>query len=150
LLQDSSSFTDLEDILANKIKLGSAAVDELVSLVENKNVERIEYLDKDIVRKQRHRFNLLEEKVAQMQEDNIISGGNKQGNLEQLMESLKGLIRLLGSRRTISSSYLSTQSSWRSSAPTATCGSQTSSYSKACANSWPSRRRSHSALRCRP
>ena len=85
------SFTDLEDILANKIKLGSAAVDELVSLVENKNVERIEYLDKDIVRKQRRRFNLLEEKVAQMQEDNTISGGNKQGNLEQLMESLKGL-----------------------------------------------------------
>ena len=71
------SFTDLEDILANKIKLGSAAVDELVSLVENKNVERIEYLDKDIVRKQRRRFNLLEEKVAQMQEDNTISGGNK-------------------------------------------------------------------------
>lgn len=85
------SFTDLEDILANKIKLGSAAVDELVSLVENKSVERIEYLDKDIVRKQRRRFNLLEEKVAQMQEDNTISGGNKQGNLEQLMESLKGL-----------------------------------------------------------
>ena len=85
------SFTDLEEILANKIKLGSAAVDELVSLVENKNVERIEYLDKDIVRKQRRRFNLLEEKVAQMQEDNTISGGNKQGNLEQLMESLKGL-----------------------------------------------------------
>ena len=26
-----------------------------------------------------------------MQEDNTISGGNKQGNLEQLMESLKGL-----------------------------------------------------------
>jgi hypothetical protein len=49
----------------------------LVSLVENKNVERIEYLDKDIVRKQRHMFNLLEEKVAQMQEDNTISGRNK-------------------------------------------------------------------------
>jgi hypothetical protein len=42
----------------------------------------MEYLDKDIVRKQRRRFNLLEEKVAQMQEDNAISGGNKTGNME--------------------------------------------------------------------
>ena len=56
----------------------------------------MEYLDKDIVRKQRRRFNLLEEKVAQMQEDNAISGGNKTGNMEQLMESLKGLGKTAG------------------------------------------------------
>ena len=76
------SFTDLEDILANKIKLGGATVEELVSVVESKVTERMEYLDKDIVRKQRRRFNLLEEKVAQMQEDNAISGGNKTANLD--------------------------------------------------------------------
>ena len=59
------SFTDLEDILTNKVKNGGgAAVEELVSVVESKVTERLEYLDKDIVRKQRRRFNLLEEKVA--------------------------------------------------------------------------------------
>lgn len=84
------SFTDLEDLLSNKVKLGSAQVDELISLVESKTGERLEYLDKDIVRKQRRRFNVLEEKVAQLQEDKTISGGNKTMNIEQLMESLKG------------------------------------------------------------
>jgi hypothetical protein len=84
------TFTDLEDIIQNKVKQGNAQVEELVSLVESKTGERIEYLDKDIVRKQRRRFNVLEEKVAQLQEDKTISGGNKVMNIEQLMESLKG------------------------------------------------------------
>jgi len=53
----------LEDLLANKVKLGSGAVDELVAVVETKITERLEYLEKDIVRKQRRRFNILEEKV---------------------------------------------------------------------------------------
>lgn len=57
------SFAELEDLLANKIKVGSTASDQLVALVENKITERLEYLDKDIVRKQRRRFNILEEKV---------------------------------------------------------------------------------------
>jgi|LauGreDrversion4_2_1035121.scaffolds.fasta_scaffold21585_12 hypothetical protein len=57
------TFVELEDILANKVKIGSAAADELVALVENKITERLEYLEKDIVRKQRRRFNALEEKV---------------------------------------------------------------------------------------
>ena len=48
------SFTELEDILANKIKVGSAAADELVALVETKISERLDYLEKDIVRKQRN------------------------------------------------------------------------------------------------
>jgi hypothetical protein len=60
------TFAELEEILANKIKLGSAQVDELVGLVESKIGERLEYLDKDIVRKQRRRFNILEEKVQQL------------------------------------------------------------------------------------
>jgi len=60
------TFAELEEILANKIKLGSAQVDELVGLVESKICERLEYLDKDIVRKQRRRFNILEEKVQQL------------------------------------------------------------------------------------
>lgn len=45
------------------MKLGSAQVDELVGLIESKVTERTEYLDKDIVRKQRKRFQVLEEKV---------------------------------------------------------------------------------------
>lgn len=57
------SFAELEDIIANKIKTGSQQVEELVSVVETKITERLEYLDKDIVRKQRKRFAVLEEKV---------------------------------------------------------------------------------------
>lgn len=84
------TFAELEDILQNKVKLGSAQVDELVGLIESKVTERTEYLDKDIVRKQRKRFQVLEEKVQQMQEDKSISGGNKVTDIEKLMESLNG------------------------------------------------------------
>ena len=82
------SFAELEDLLANKIKIGSSAADELVALVENKITERLEYLDKDVVRKQRRRFNALEDKVQQLQEQKSISGGNVTLNIEKLMESL--------------------------------------------------------------
>ncbi len=84
------TFAELEEILQNKVKLGSAQVDELVGLIESKVTERTEYLDKDIVRKQRKRFQVLEEKVQQMQEDKSISGGNKVTDIEKLMESLSG------------------------------------------------------------
>jgi hypothetical protein len=72
------------------VKLGSSQVDELVGLIESKVTERTEYLDKDIVRKQRKRFQALEDKVQQMQEDKSISGGNKVTDIEKLMESLNG------------------------------------------------------------
>jgi hypothetical protein len=63
------TFAELEDVIANKVvKLGSTTVDELVAVVESKVTERIEYLDKDIVRKQRQRFFILEEKVQKLQE----------------------------------------------------------------------------------
>jgi predicted transcriptional regulator len=57
------TFAELEEILQNKVKVGSAQVDELVGLIESKVTERLEYLDKDIVRKQRKRFQALEDKV---------------------------------------------------------------------------------------
>lgn len=83
------TFAELEDVIANKVaKLGSSTVDELVAVVESKVTERIEYLDKDIVRKQRQRFFILEEKVQKLQEQMSISGGNKVMNIEKLMESL--------------------------------------------------------------
>lgn len=72
------------------MKLGSAQVDELVGLIESKVTERTEYLDKDIVRKQRKRFQVLEEKVQQLQEDKSISGGNKVTDIEKLMDTLNG------------------------------------------------------------
>jgi hypothetical protein len=72
------------------VKLGSAQVDELVGLIESKVTERTEYLDKDIVRKQRKRFQVLEEKVQQLQEDKSMSGGNKVTDIEKLMETLNG------------------------------------------------------------
>ena len=75
------------------MKLGSAQVDELVGLIESKVTERTEYLDKDIVRKQRKRFQVLEEKVQQMQEDKSMSGGNKVTDIEKLMETLNGQIQ---------------------------------------------------------
>ena len=75
------------------MKLGSAQVDELVGLIESKVTERSEYLDKDIVRKQRKRFQVLEEKVQQMQEDKSISGGNKVTDIEKLMETLNGQLQ---------------------------------------------------------
>jgi len=43
--------------------------------VESKRLERMDYLDKDIVRKQRRRFMILEEKVKQIQEQKTLSGG---------------------------------------------------------------------------
>ena len=82
------SFAELEDIIANKIKTGSQQVEELVSIVETKITERLEYLEKDIVRKQRKRFAVLEEKVKQLQEEKSLSGGNQQFNIEKLLESL--------------------------------------------------------------
>jgi hypothetical protein len=84
------TFAELEEILSNKVKLGSSSVDELVGVIESKVSERTEYLDKDIVRKQRKRFQALEDKVQQMQEDKTISGGNKVTDIEKLMESLNG------------------------------------------------------------
>ena len=68
-------------------------MDELVGVIESKVSERTEYLDKDIVRKQRKRFQALEDKVQQMQEDKTISGGNKVTDIEKLMESLNGQLQ---------------------------------------------------------
>lgn len=42
-----SNFNELEDILTNKVKMN----EETIAYVENKLYERLEYLDKDIVRK---------------------------------------------------------------------------------------------------
>jgi len=55
-----TSFAELEDIVTNKVKIA----DDLIANIENKSSERQEYLEKDIVRKQRKRFNMLEEKVT--------------------------------------------------------------------------------------
>jgi len=69
------SFAELDDILSNKIKVS----DQVMAPIETKAAERLEYLEKDIVRKQRRRFNFLEEKVKQIQE---ASGGAKQFNMK--------------------------------------------------------------------
>ena len=80
------SFGELEDILTNKVKIQ----DEVIGVIENKYAERLEYLDKDIVRKQRRRFQMLEEKVQQMQEQKQMTGGNQTVNMKQLDELLDG------------------------------------------------------------
>ena len=60
----------------------------MIAQIENKMVERLEYLDKDIVRKQRKRFNILEEKVKIMVEQKSISGGNKTLDMKKLHEAM--------------------------------------------------------------
>jgi hypothetical protein len=59
-----SNFAELEETLNSKVKVP----EDVLALIETKLSERLEYLEKDIVRKQRKRFNILEEKVHHMQE----------------------------------------------------------------------------------
>lgn len=58
--------------------------------VENTVNERIGYLQKDIVRKQRKRFDTLEQKVQQMLEQQSLSGGNATLGPKKLQQLVSG------------------------------------------------------------
>lgn len=62
---DYESFADLGEKIVNEIKVP----EEDESLVESIINERVGYLEKDIVRKQRIRFEALEQKVKEMIEE---------------------------------------------------------------------------------
>ena len=61
---DYQSFEEL----GQRLKEGIKVPEEDEATIETRVNERLEYLDKDIVRKQRKRFAALEERVKQMQE----------------------------------------------------------------------------------
>ena len=65
----AQSFEELA-ALVDGVKLPEAEMAQL----ETKLSERVNYLEKDIVRKQRKRFMLLEEKVKEMQETHMVAG----------------------------------------------------------------------------
>jgi hypothetical protein len=58
--------------------------------VENTLNERIGYLQKDIVRKQRKRFDTLEQKVQQMLEQQSLTGGNNTLGPKKLQQLVSG------------------------------------------------------------
>jgi len=58
--------------------------------IETRINERLEYLDKDIVRKQRKRFAALEERVKQMLEQQSLSGGNATLGTKKLQQLVSG------------------------------------------------------------
>jgi hypothetical protein len=58
--------------------------------VETRINERLEYLDKDIVRKQRKRFAALEERVKHMLEQQSLSGGNASLGTKKLQQLVSG------------------------------------------------------------
>jgi hypothetical protein len=64
---ETNDYESLE-ALGQKIKEGVKVSEEDEAAIETRINERIEYLDKDIVRKQRKRFAALEDRVKQMLE----------------------------------------------------------------------------------
>jgi hypothetical protein len=64
---------ELYDLLVNKIKIAPSIEDQVLELIKN----RVELLKKDIVLKQRKRFEQLEEEVKILLEQKALNGGNK-------------------------------------------------------------------------
>ena len=64
---------ELYDLLVNKIKISPSIEDQVLELMKN----RVELLKKDIVLKQRKRFEQLEEEVKILLEQKALNGGNK-------------------------------------------------------------------------
>jgi len=69
-MEMGTNLDQIDDFLTNKVKLN----EEAIIIVENRMNERIDYLEKDIVRSQRQRFNELEEKVKVLLEQKSIAG----------------------------------------------------------------------------
>ena len=83
---DYGSFEEL----GQQIREGVRVDEEDEAAIESRINERIEYLDKDIVRNQRKRFAALEEKVKQMLEEQSLSGGNTGLGTKKLKQLVSG------------------------------------------------------------
>lgn len=81
---------DSYDELAEKVNNGVKISEEDEALVESILNERIGYLEKDIVRKQRIRFEALEERVKQMLEQQTLNGGNVTLGPRKLQQLISG------------------------------------------------------------
>lgn len=86
---ESGDFSSFEE-LGRQIRDGVQVTEEDEAAIESRINERIEYLDKDIVRKQRKRFAALEEKVKQMLEEQSLSGGNTGFGTKKLKQLVSG------------------------------------------------------------
>jgi len=78
------------EALGVKIKEGVKVSEEDEAAIETRINERLEYLDKDIVRKQRKRFAALEERVKQMLEQQSLNGGNGTLGPRKLQQLVSG------------------------------------------------------------
>lgn len=86
---ETNDYESLE-ALGQKIKEGVKVSEEDEAAIETRINERIEYLDKDIVRKQRKRFAALEDRVKQMLEQQSLSGGNGTLGPKKLQQLVSG------------------------------------------------------------
>jgi hypothetical protein len=71
---------ELAETLDSKVKCSDAVMEGVLAILS----KRLENLDSDIVVKQRHRFEVLEEKVKTMLEQKALSDGNNQVTAKQL------------------------------------------------------------------
>jgi hypothetical protein len=83
---DYASFEELRERVSTGVKVD--AEDE--AAVESRINERLEYLNKDIVRKQRKRFAALEDRVKQMLEQQSLTGGNQTLGTKKLQQLVSG------------------------------------------------------------
>ena len=87
-------FTSFEE-LGQRIREGVKISEEDEASIESRINERLEHLNKDIVRKQRKRFATLEEKVKTMLEQQTLSGGSATLGTKKLQQLVSG-DKLLG------------------------------------------------------
>ena len=73
---------ELLDMLVNKIKIAASIETDVNELI----AKRVDYLDKDIVLKQRKRFEQLEEEVKILLEQKALNGGNRGKTNKQLKQ----------------------------------------------------------------
>ena len=85
-MNDFANLADLEKQIADGVK----APEEDEAAIETKKNERLEYLNKDIIRKQRKRFAALEERVKHMLEQQSLSGGNATMGTKRLQQLVSG------------------------------------------------------------
>lgn len=86
---ETGDYTSLEEF-GVRVRDGVKVPEDDEAAIETRVNERLEFLDKDIVRKQRKRFAALEEKVKQMLEQQTLSGGNSTLGTKKLQQLVSG------------------------------------------------------------
>jgi hypothetical protein len=84
--QPDTNLEELAEILDAKIKTAPESTEGVLKILEN----RLSNLDQDIVVKQRHRFEMLENKVKTMLEQKALSDGN--GQVQVTAKQLKQIM----------------------------------------------------------